>query len=330
MISQKNSRKIKVLSFALFWGVMAIHTYNLEVYNMESSSGAIVLFETYMNRLMNGVCVPYFFVISGFLFFRNFDITLLISKYKSRFHSILVPYVMWNTLYYCFFVIITRIPFLADFVNGGVIEFSIKAYVNYIWDGYYVFWFLRVLIWMVICAPLLWLLLKRRKYYWPEVILAVLVVLDLVGKSVFAINAYYALGAYLGMNCRSLLANTNRKMAALAAVCFLGILTVGGFFAGNIIYNCTFMLASWFALDLFAFSKNVKWWIECTFFYYCAHDMILESAEKVILILFGKNEIMALMDYLMAPVLTLIILIGVAWGLRKYANATWKILSGGR
>lgn len=330
MISQKNNRKIKILSFVLFIGVMTIHTYNLEVYGLGSSGGVIVAFETYMNRLMSRVCVPYFFVISGFLFFRNFDMALLFDKYKSRFRSILVPYVVWNTLYYCFFIVVTRIPFLAKLINGGVMELGFKAYVNYIWNGYYVFWFLRVLIWMVICAPLLWLLLKRRKFYWPEIILVVLVVLDLIGKSVFEINVYYALGAYLGMNCSGLLNKTNRTIATFAAICFLGSLTVGGFFAGNIVYNCIFMLTSWYALDLFAFSKNVKWWIECTFFYYCAHDMILESVEKVILILFGKNELMALVDYLMAPALTLIILIGAAWFLKKYVGAIWKILNGGR
>lgn len=59
----------------------------------------IASFETYMNKLANGVCVPYFFVISGFLFFRNFDMKMLAAKYRSRCKSILVPYLVWNVLY---------------------------------------------------------------------------------------------------------------------------------------------------------------------------------------------------------------------------------------
>lgn len=330
MLSQKNSRKIKVLSFLLFVGVMTIHTYNLEVYNIEASSGNIAVFETYVNKLASSLCVPYFFVLSGFLFFRNFDFSLLITKYKSRFHSVLIPYFVWNTLYYFFFVVITRCPFLTAFVNGGVTEFSIRAYVDYVWNGYYIFWFLRALIWMIICTPLLWLLLKRRKNYWPEAILMVLVILNLIEKSILEINIYYAFGAYVGMNGCDLLNKSSRKTAVLGSGMFLAALALGGFFAGNVIYNCIVMISSWYALDLLSFSQDIKWWMECTFFYYCAHDMILESIEKVILIVFGKSEAMAMLDFLIAPILTLIVLICTAWFLKRNIRVVWNILNGRR
>lgn len=202
MLSQKSSRKISVLSFILCLGVMTIHTYNLEVYGIGNSAGFVFWFETFMNRLANGICVPYFFVLSGFLFFRNFDMSCLLRKYKSRCLSILVPYIVWNTLYYLFFAGITRTPILRFMNVGEKMEFGLRAYGDYVWNGYYTLWFLRVLIWMILCAPVLWLLLKRRKCYWPEVALAVLVFLGVRGRGILSINIYYALGAYLGMNCR--------------------------------------------------------------------------------------------------------------------------------
>lgn len=95
-------------------------------------------------------------------------------------------------------------------------------------------------------------------------------------------------------------------------------------------YNCVFIFTSWLAMDLFSYSGEAKWWMKCTFFYYCAHDVVLESIEKLILVLFGKNRIMALIDYIMAPVLTLVILIGAAWLMKRYTEKIWKVLNGGR
>lgn len=50
MLSQKNSRKISVLSFMLFTGVMMIHTYNLDVYGIEPAGGMTAVLETYTNK----------------------------------------------------------------------------------------------------------------------------------------------------------------------------------------------------------------------------------------------------------------------------------------
>lgn len=334
MISQKTSRKISIISFILFIGVMIIHTYNLEVYGIEAQNGGMIAsFEIFINKLANGVCVPYFFVISGFLFFRNFDLKMLSAKYRTRSKSILIPYIVWNTIYYLFFACITRLPYLSGVLNSsGETELGIAAYFRYIWEGYYIFWFLRVLIWMILLTPVLYILLKRRKYYWPEIILVILILIAL-NKTFLPhnlVNAYYVIGAYIGINFRKLPDKYDKRISVAAAVMFPILLALGGIFAGNIIYNCVFIAVSWLALDLFKMSKEVKWWMKCTFFYYCAHDMLLESIEKVILIVFGRSPAMALLDFIAAPALTLLVLIGAAGVLRKFIRPVWKLLSGDR
>lgn len=333
MLSQKNSRKINVLSFMLFIGVMMIHTYNLGVYGIEASDGIIAVFETVTNKFLNGICVPYFFVISGFLFFRNFNMSLLLTKYKNRCCSIVIPYLVWNTIHYLFFVCITRVPFVPGLINGTEswgVELSIKSYVTYLWKGYYTFWFLRVLIWMIVCTPLLWLCLKRRRYYHPEIILILLFALEIKGIYAHGMNIYYTLGAYLGINWLDMINKSNRRTTIIGAGCFIIVLAFGGIFSGNLLYNCSFIFTSWLALDLFHFSKELQWWTKCTFFYYCAHDIILESVEKIILIMFGVSKIMALADYFVSPILTLTLLIGIAWLLKKYMKTVWGVLNGRR
>lgn len=346
MVSKKSSRKISVLSFVLFIGVMGIHTYNLEVYGLGGDSNTILsVVETFLNRFENGTCVSFFFMISGFLFFRNFNFSLLWQKYESRGKSILIPYIIWNTLYYLYYVCVTRISLIANIMSGGEkMPVSMIDYIQYIWTGYFTLWFLRELILLILLAPVWYLLLKRRKYFLPEVILILMI---LVSRGIIHIpqvrlNMYYMLGAYWGLNYKSImggwqngylaeLCNSRKKaLSVVSAVCLPVVIICGEKFMGGLWYNVLLFLLIWVAMDLFPFKRDVPWWIKCTFFYYCAHDLVLEAVEKVILILGGKSILMAWIDYILAPIVTLLILISVAWILRKRMPFIWKVLSGGR
>lgn len=312
---------------------MLIHTYNLEVYGIGSENfDLLVAVESGLSGMASS-CVSLFFAISGFLYFKNFRLNMLVTKYKSRFKSIVIPYIVWNTLYYLLFGLILKIPAIANFINDDQTpSVSIAGYIKYIYEGYYVFWFLRVLIWMFILTPVWYLLLKRRKYYWPEGVL-VLLLLVALGKTPipgYYVNAYYILGAYIGMNHCEMVNKENHMLSILATICFPIMVFLSRSYAGQFIFSCVLLVVIWLMLDLFPLNKDIKWWIKCTFFYYCAHDMILESIEKIILIIGGRSYLMAVIDYVVAPALTLLILIGGAAILRKWLQPIWRILSGGR
>lgn len=72
------------------------------------------------------------------------------------------------------------------------------------------------------------------------------------------------------------------------------------------------------------------WFFRISFFVFCIHGIVLESLEKIILIVIGKNIIGAYVDYIFAPVITLVIICLIAKFLRKHAFPAWNILSGGR
>lgn len=46
----------------------------------------------------------WFFFISTFLLYRNLSRETIISKLKSRIFSLLIPYFLWNTLYFIVFL----------------------------------------------------------------------------------------------------------------------------------------------------------------------------------------------------------------------------------
>ena len=100
---QEFRNKITIYSFVMMMAVVFIHTYNLAVYQISEDSAGfarfVFCFESVAASLW-GAAVPMFFMISGFLMFRNFTWDKLRSKYQTRFYTILIPYLLWNTIYY--------------------------------------------------------------------------------------------------------------------------------------------------------------------------------------------------------------------------------------
>ena len=88
------SNKIKNISLILTFLVVILHAYNLE-----NSEDVLSINSFIQNIISYGICtiaVPMFFLISGYLFFYKFDPTLqgLINKYKKRFKSLVIPFVI--------------------------------------------------------------------------------------------------------------------------------------------------------------------------------------------------------------------------------------------
>lgn len=85
--------KVSVLSFALCCGVVSQHVKwicrDYEWLNVLQSFWFFIV-ET---------CVPFFFMISGYLFFRTYQSCKWREKLQSRVKSLLVPYLLWNIFY---------------------------------------------------------------------------------------------------------------------------------------------------------------------------------------------------------------------------------------
>lgn len=59
-----------------------------------------------LSNVIGRLSVPMFFLISGFLFFREGTLTHIgyTAKLYSRLHTLLIPYLLWNLIGFCFFV----------------------------------------------------------------------------------------------------------------------------------------------------------------------------------------------------------------------------------
>ena len=122
---------------------------------------------------LSRVCVPLFFMISGYLYFCNikcFDKQTYIIKLKKRGHSLLEPYLFYNGVAICLFVLMGLVkPELQSGIVPPLAQWTPALVASLFWDyGGNLpivpqFWFIRNLMLIVLLTPVLYWLIKRLK-----------------------------------------------------------------------------------------------------------------------------------------------------------------------
>ena len=108
--------KIMFVQFLLAVGIVYQHT----VWNYKESA-LLNVGQNFLFYLME-TCVPFFFMISGYLFFRTYEQAKAKEKIVSRARTLLIPYLIWNIIYTCFIIGLVKIGFVHNVVinnRGG-------------------------------------------------------------------------------------------------------------------------------------------------------------------------------------------------------------------
>ena len=120
----------KVVWFSFFFSLLVVwvHSYNAQMFlGICGETAEVYLTEHWIGDRFGQIAVPGFFMISGYLFYRDFDWNLLAGKWKRRISSVLVPYILWNFLYYMGYVVGSRLTGISTIVGKGVVPFSLPA-----------------------------------------------------------------------------------------------------------------------------------------------------------------------------------------------------------
>ena len=137
------SEALNLLRFPLACVVVTIHLFNNYIlvvqgvnYNLSDFPGfmSIALFA---RAFLHGVSVPVYFFIAGYVFFLGINLTMekYWRKMQNRFKSLLIPYMLWNSLAILFFMI-PYIPWLHSvFPNSdwNELHFTIKGILDSFW-----------------------------------------------------------------------------------------------------------------------------------------------------------------------------------------------------
>jgi peptidoglycan/LPS O-acetylase OafA/YrhL len=97
--------RLNLIRFPLIVGVVFIHSY-ISAFDTMGVAAHFVL--NFFSNGLASVAVPAFFLISGFLFFYQFEWSgkSFLKKLKSRFRTILLPYIFWNLTAMIFMLIL--------------------------------------------------------------------------------------------------------------------------------------------------------------------------------------------------------------------------------
>ena len=227
---QRLSEAITWLRFPLIFLIILLHCYstvrlpgNHEIYFKVTYPFSLWLGET---------GVPGFFFISGFLFFlskKHYQ-----QKLETRFHTLLIPYLLWNTLLLGLYIIAFIAGYPQDINGKSIADYTFLDYMRAFWDrgsydnGNFVpilcpFWYIRNLLIMSVLSPLLYYIIK----YVREVYLLIIAVWWLFTPHNAFISQtilFFSLGAYFSILDKNPLVIFN-KYKKLCLILF-GILAI--------------------------------------------------------------------------------------------------------
>ena len=337
--------KVSVLSFALCCGVVSQHVKwtckDYEWLNVLQSFWFFIV-ET---------CVPFFFMISGYLFFRTYQSCKWREKLQSRVKSLLVPYLLWNIFYAVVMISLQK----AGLVSNMQIVNSLSGVISCVNSEFSPLWFVKYLMIFVCISPLMYYVLRNR-------ILGLLIILVFM-----LINAYnYYIGNMqvpLNVNANNLIMLIYQYIffvtGSYGALCFkrqieifsamrskismfVLLLLIAFYFGyivhfGDVITNHLFRwmwcVSLWFVCDLFPECK-VRSWMKYSFFIYCAHMIFVMCFQGVTNIIYmktsGLKPYLEISEYLWLPILTIYVLIKIGNILKIHVPKFWSLITGSR
>lgn len=337
------SEKIKIMSFVNMILVVFIHAYNLEEANVLNYNCFIQKF------ISNGVArtaVPYFFIFSGYLFFLNLQPTVsgFLKKYKSRFFSLFIPFVLWTMISTIFVFILQNFPQFQSYFSGRllkeytIIDFAKLVFVNQVYA--YQLWFIRDLMVFIVATPIIYFLLKKASL----IALVSLGVGWIIGIQIpiISISAlfFFFIGASIGIKQIDLSKiKISIKYKIIFTIIWIILLILNTLYNNNFILDASIIFgvaSSWYLYDWvinkikYSTKKLLLNFSAYSFFLYLLHEPYLEMIKKLFLKFFGLSNISRLFVYFSSAIIIITICLLTGFLLNKYLSNIYGILVGGR
>jgi surface polysaccharide O-acyltransferase-like enzyme len=347
------SLKIKYLSFALMILVVILHAYNLNQYDTrESFVGFSEFVQVLFGSGMAAVAVPLFFLISGYLFFLNFD---TISKpfgvkIVRRFHTLVIPYLIVSLWGLFLFFALQSLPYSNGYFNSGLIrDLSFKQLISTIFldPMPYQLWFIRDLFIMSILSPVIYYGIKFLKLtfvliaFIPWVFGVDVIILSNISLPFFVTGSYLALKIpewvtfkYESKNKFS----TYVWLLLMVLRTILEVFNLADVVVIDILHKVTILVgivACWQLYDILFGEMDLNkgkgtYLFDFTFFLFLFHEPILTIIKKILKSVLGTTEVSSLLVYLATPVITIVVVIMVGVLLKKHIPKVFAVITGNR
>ncbi len=362
------SQSLDLLRFPLAVVVLFIHAWYDGVPNVTNH---VPLFKA-LNGLIAGLLldqsVPVYFFISGFVFFLNIkmDATTYRRKLRNRVKSLLIPYIVWNSLAIAK-LLLFALPCLAflfaDQRTFADMDFSPGALAYSFWDmgkGILPYtsatgeiypidsplWFVRDLMIVVLATPLIHLAIRKTRGY----------VVAALGAAWFA-NAFFPLGhhsqlltaffffswgAYISISRKDIFVEFGKQRKAAAILYFL-------LSTAYAVAYCRYPDAMPVLKKLnqcagLVFAYNTAAWLlqhnvcrvnrflaSASFFIYVAHMLIIHEVFMILLRIaapFTANQWLMALAYAATVPVSVSLLLAVFYLMRRFTPRLLKVVAG--
>ena len=327
--------------------VIAVHSVNLHMLEGGSQAfGAAFSVLSYIERFfgeeLGQIAVPGFFFMSGYLFSRGLSgrritVTDIKGKWGRRLFSLVIPYLLWNLIYYVIYLAFGE----AELSAGALFD----ALINHSCDS--VFWYMKELIILSVLAPFLYAVFCDGKAKSALFITAMIFIVasNYQTLTFHAVNEdalfYYSCGMVGALFFDDVLESEgediHRNMTLVCLLLFIGaeglrlippFSTSEAFFTGAVILQ---RIAG--VLGLWAFmvwqrigGEEPRPWMRTAFFIYATHYGIIRAVSLFL----PENVPALLLSFLLMPAICISLAYGASVVMRRFLPGVYRILSGGR
>lgn len=353
-ISESLSKTITVSRFPLIFLIVLLHTIVLEQSypnGIQIPIGQYPILDVVQfvsQREIGDLGVPAFFLVSGFLFFcgKEMNTDVWKGKLKKRVRSLLIPYVIWNTLFLLYYLALSHFMPVSDWglSEGTPVKYA-DLYLGFN-DGPVLapLWFVRDLMILNILSLPVFYIIKTIK--WATVPILVLPFL-LVDNTTYTLSYVgirsivpYFLGACFAICNKEFVVSDKKHLLLLNSVFVLLVICVTILHFSDIHHRA--LQQTEILVGIFVLLSDIHWLVknhnatigkrlaESSFFVFVAHMFVMNIPNKLWVLVFPVDGITASIMQWLIPLVVSMLLYWVYMGLKRLAPKMTSVLIGGR
>lgn len=346
-MTKRLSDTITWLRFPLIFLIILLHCYSVQ--RMEGSHDTYFKVIYPFSLWLGETGVPGFFFISGFLFFsskKSYG-----QKIKTRFYTLLLPYMLWNSLLILIYVVAYKAGYPQDIYGKSLAEYNYIDYIRLFWDrgsydhGNFVpllcpLWYIRNLLIMSVISPILYYIIR---YVRELFLIAVAGWWLITYHNAFIPQTvlFFSLGSYFAIHhINPLELLTNHKKLFLSVFVFFSLADLASHFSSgtpinlqlhrlSLIFNipALLILADW----CMRHNYQCKQLTDAAFIVFCVHYPIVVIIRKFCIAKFADtSDFVHILLYFTCALIATMLSLGIYQMLDRYFPKAKIVLSGNR
>lgn len=340
--------------------VIVLHAYTAtQNVNWLNIGHPIYKFITYNLSLLCGyIAVPFFFFISGYLFFTHYfkGKIFYLNKWRKRLYTLLLPYLIWNFLVLLLYYFLQNNALTAPYFSGfhkPIADYNWKEFLQAFWavggydggDGTPIlspYWYIRNLIILCLFTPAIYKLNVYAKYFWLFPIGLLWICTPRMAFSACSVF-WFGIGAYFSIQGKELYSVFRKKINWQIGIwLFLWILfNIFPFYEIHsivaVVVHRLLIIGAVPIVYIWSYNKisSQKWNInknlsDSSFFIYTIHSPILLVIRKVIVkLLPGASDVVSVLLWAFSIVVTFLFSYGIYRLMKKFFPHLLSFLCGG-